>query len=84
MKRLIIIASLAILAVGCQKTEIQNEVQTPIGFSTETGKMTRAIVQNDPSNPTANVTYPSSQPFGVYAYGWQKENDGSQVTGGDE
>ena len=46
MKRLFIIASLAILAVGCQKTEIQNEVQTPIGFSTETGKMTRAIVQN--------------------------------------
>lgn len=82
MKRLIIIASLAILAVGCQKTEIQNEVQNQIGFSTETGKMTRAIVQNDPSNPTANVTYPSSQPFGVYAYGWQKENDGSQVTGG--
>lgn len=82
MKRLFIIASLAILAVGCQKTEIQNEVQNQIGFSTETGKMTRAIVQNDPSNPTANVTYPSSQPFGVYAYGWQKENDGSQVTGG--
>lgn len=64
MKRLFIIASLAILAVGCQKTEIQNEVQNQIGFSTETGKMTRAIVQDG--------TYLTSQPFGVYAYGWQK------------
>lgn len=62
MKRLIIIASLAILAVGCQKTEIQNEVQTPIGFSTEVGKQTRAIVSN---------TYDPNQPFAVYAYGHQ-------------
>ena len=62
MKRLIIIASLAMLAVGCQKTEIQNEVQTPIGFSTEVGKQTRAIVSN---------TYDPNQPFAVYAYGHQ-------------
>ena len=65
MKRLFIIASLAILAVGCQKTEIQNEVQTPIGFSTEVGKQTRAIVQG--------TEYPdesAAQPFAVYAYGW--------------
>lgn len=63
MKRLIFIASLAMLAVGCQKTEIQNEVQTPIGFSTEVGKQTRAIADA--------TTYSTSQPFAVYAYGWQ-------------
>ena len=73
---------MAVLAVGCQKTEIQNEVQNQIGFSTETGKLTRAIVQNDPNDPTANVSYPTTQPFGVFAYGWQKESDGSQVAGG--
>lgn len=63
MKRLIFIASLAMLAVGCQKTEIQNEVQTPIGFSTEVGKQTRAIVDG--------ATYGTTQPFAVYAYGHQ-------------
>lgn len=63
MKRLFIIASLAILAVGCQKTEIQNEVQTPIGFSTEVGKQTRAIVDG--------ADYGTTQPFAVYAYGHQ-------------
>ena len=65
MKRLIIIASLAILAVGCQKTEIQNEVQNQIGFSTETGKMTRAIVNN--------TQFDETQPFAVYAYGWHDQ-----------
>lgn len=63
MKRIFIVASLAILAVGCQKTEIQNEVQNQIGFSTETGKQTRAIVDE--------TTYDVNQPFGVYAYGHQ-------------
>ena len=79
MKRLFIIASLAILAVGCQKTEIQNEVQTPIGFSTETGKLTRAIVTNG-ANGIAQ--YPEEQPFGVIAYAYQlnKNNDGSFST----
>lgn len=64
MKRLIIVASLAILAVGCQKTFVQNEVQTPIGFSTEVGKQTRAIVQSDGK-------YSIEQPFAVYAYAYQ-------------
>ena len=81
MKRLFIIASLAILAVGCQKTEIQNEVQTPIGFSTETGKLTRAIADGQTTGATTGG-YLLDQPFGVYAYGWQKESDGSQVTDG--
>ena len=65
MKRLIIVASLAILAVGCQKTFVQNEVQTPIGFSTETGKLTRAIVNN--------TQFDVTQPFAVYAYGWHNQ-----------
>ena len=60
MKRLLIVASVAILAAGCQKTFVQDEVQTPIGFSTEVGKQTRAIVD----------TYVDDQPFGVFAYGY--------------
>lgn len=78
MKRLIIVASLAIAAIGCQKTEVQNVVNNEIGFNVETAKMTRAIVQNDENNPTANVTYPESQPFGVYSYATQ----GGQSLGG--
>ena len=61
MKRFYFIAAMAIMAVGCQKTEIQNEVQTPIGFSTEVGKQTRAVVA---------TTFDQTQPFGVYAYGY--------------
>ena len=78
MKRLFIIASLAILAVGCQKTEIQNEVQTPIGFSTETGKLTRAIV-ND-------TKFDATQPFAVYAYShqWIDEDDDAVKDQGEE
>ena len=63
MKRFYFIAAMAILAAGCQKTEIQNEVQTPIGFSTEVGKQTRAIVDG--------ADYGTTQPFAVYAYGHQ-------------
>ena len=63
MKRLIIVASLAILAVGCQKTFVENEVLTPIGFNTEVGKQTRALVTTG--------KYPTDQPFGVYSYGYQ-------------
>ena len=65
MKRLFFVASLAILAAACQKTEIQNEVQTPISFSTETGKQTRAIMADN---------YDQTQPFGVYAWGYDNGN----------
>lgn len=71
MKRLFFVATLAIMAAGCQKTFVQNEVQTPIGFSTEVGKQTRAIVSNQ--------NYLPAQPFAVYAYGHQKNEDGSYV-----
>lgn len=62
MKRFFILVSLvALVATGCTKTIIKNEVETPISFSTESGKLTRAIVQDD--------KYLTSQPFGVFAYG---------------
>ena len=66
MKRLLLVASIAIMAAGCQKTFVDNEVQTPIGFSTEVGKQTRAITQNSDAR-----TYPTNQPFGVYAHAYQ-------------
>ena len=72
MKRIFIVASLAIMAIGCQKTEIQNEIQNQIGFSTETGKQTRAIVDG--------TTYNENQPFGVIAYGYQMEPNATERT----
>lgn len=71
MKRLLIVATLAIMAAGCQKTFVQNEVQTPIGFSTEVGKQTRAIVDGN--------TYLTTQPFAVYAYGHQTETNSTNT-----
>ena len=77
MKRFYFIAAMAIMAAGCQKTEIQNEVQTPIGFSTEVGKQTKAIVT--PVDNETQAVHPINQPFAVYAYGYQlkKNDDGS-------
>lgn len=72
MKRLLIIASLAILAMSCEKTIVSNGVRTPIGFSTEVGKQTRAVVQDN--------AYPTDQPFAVYAYGHQDAGTGDVVT----
>lgn len=68
MKRLLIVATLAIMAAGCQKTFVQDEVQTPIGFSTEVGKQTRAIADAD-----NKATYFQSQPFGVFAHAYQND-----------
>lgn len=62
MKRYLFIAAMAILAVSCQKTEIQNEVNTLIRFSQGVNKQTKAIAQTN--------SYLNSQPFAVYAYGW--------------
>lgn len=72
MKRLLIIASLAILAMSCEKTIVSNGVRTPIGFSTEVGKQTRAVVQDN--------AYPTDQPFAVYAYGHQDLDTSEEVT----
>ena len=47
MKRFFILVSMvALVAAGCTKTIIKNEVETPISFSTESGKLTRAIVND--------------------------------------
>lgn len=67
MKRLIFVATLAIMAVGCQKTDVNNPVENPIGFSAETGKQTRAIVSGN-TYPSDASTY---QPFGVFSYGYK-------------
>lgn len=69
MKRFYFIAAMAIMAAACQKTEIQNEVLTPIGFSTEVGKQTKAIVT--PVDNDQQAAHPTNQPFAVYAYGHQ-------------
>ena len=43
MKKIFFMAiSAVLLAAGCQKTEIQNETSTPIGFDTQMGKLTKA------------------------------------------
>ena len=85
MKRFFIIASMAVLAVGCQKTEIQNEVQNQIGFSTETGKLTRAIADGQTTGATTGG-YLLDQPFAVYAYShqWIDADKDSQKDDGEE
>lgn len=65
MKRLIIVASLAILAVGCQKTFVENEVRNQIGFNTEIDKMTRTV--------NTGTTFENTD-FTVFSYGYQGEN----------
>lgn len=75
MKRFYVAAAIAasLLATGCQKTYVIDEVRTPIGFSTEVGKQTKAIVKNDGE-------YPKTQPFGVFAYGKQVVNETTTST----
>jgi hypothetical protein len=70
MKRLFVVATMAIMAVGCQKTTVENEVLTPIGFSTDVAKQTRAIVTDG--------TYDVNVPFAVYSYGYQTNADGTK------
>lgn len=74
MKRfMLFIAMVGFMATSCSKTIVNDEVETAISFSTESAKLTRAIVQNN--GQTANSgTYFQDQPFGVFAYG---SNDGA-------
>lgn len=68
MKRfMLFIAMVGFVATSCSKTIVKDEVETAISFSTESSKLTRAIVQN-------NNAYFDAQPFGVFAYG---SNDGA-------
>ena len=73
MKKILFLAvSAVLLAAGCQKTEIQNEAKTPIGFSSHMGKLTKA---NEPkaehSGLFANLF---EQNFKVWGY-FATEND---------
>lgn len=54
MKKIFIMAvSAVLLAAGCQKTEIQNEARTPIGFSSQIGKLTKALATSNPNAENA-------------------------------
>lgn len=74
MKRFYVAAAIAasLLATSCQKTYVIDEVRTPIGFSTEVGKQTKAIIKSG--------TAYNDQDFGVFAYGltddknWETNN----------
>lgn len=73
MKRFLMLASLMVfVAASCTKTNIKNEVESPISFSAESGKLTRAIVQDG--------KYLTTQPFGVFAYSHQKDDNGAVIT----
>lgn len=65
MKKILFMAcTAALLAIGCQKTEVQNEVLTPIGFDANMGKLTKAPdAAND--NPYTNLY---EQGFRVWGY----------------
>lgn len=64
MKRfMLFIAMVGFVATSCSKTIVKDEVETAISFSTESAKLTRAIVQGD--------VYYDAQPFGVVAYAHQ-------------
>jgi hypothetical protein len=74
MKRfMLFIAMVGFVATSCSKTIVKDEVETAISFSTESSKLTRAIVQNnpDPNDPSIvnRGVYFTNQPFGVFAYG---------------
>lgn len=66
MKKILLMAvSAALLAAGCQKTEIQNEVRTPIGFNTQMGKLTKAGPDAENSGLYDNLV---AQGFRVWGY----------------
>ena len=51
MKKIFFVALAAtLLAAGCQKTEIVNQVGTPIGFSTELSKLTKGAADSGEAN----------------------------------
>jgi hypothetical protein len=73
MKRfMLFIAMVGFVATSCSKTIVKDEVETAISFSAETGKLTRAIVQDR--------KYLTTQPFGVFAYSHQLNDRGEVIT----
>ena len=74
MKRILLLASMVVfIAAGCTKTTIQNEFQKTMDFSVQSGKLTRAIVQNGDG-------VDENQNFGVFAYGYQTIEEGTTPT----
>ena len=72
MKKIFILAvSAVLLAAGCQKTEIQNEARTPIGFSSQIGKLTKAVASSTPNAENAgqfdNLYQQSFKVWGYFA-----------------
>lgn len=69
MKKIFILAvSAVLLAAGCQKTEIQNEAKTPIGFSSQIGKLTKADAPNaEHSGLYANLYEQNFKVWGYFA-----------------
>lgn len=72
MKKIFILAVSAVLLVaGCQKTEIQNEARTPIGFSSQIGKLTKAVASSTPNAENAgqfdNLYQQSFKVWGYFA-----------------
>lgn len=66
MKKIFYMAvSAVILAAGCQKTEIQNEALTPIGFNAVMGKLTKGTPDALTSTSDVNL---KEQGFKVWAY----------------
>lgn len=67
MKKILFLAvSAVLLAAGCQKTEIQNEAKTPIGFSSQMGKLTKADAPNAEHSGQYRNLY--EQNFKVWGY----------------
>lgn len=81
MKKIFIVAlGAALLAAGCQKTEIINPVDGPVmSFNTEMGKITKAVGTADAE--AAGLRNLEAQDFSVWAYADQREDsDFSTVT----
>lgn len=72
MRKILFMAvSAVLLAAGCQKTEIKNEMLTPIGFNAHMGKLTKA-----PNAANTDVyTNLYEQGFQVWSYFAGPEND---------
>lgn len=64
---MLFIAMAGFVATSCSKTIVKDEVETAISFSAESGKLTRAIVQDG--------NYLTTQPFGVFAYSHQLDDN---------
>lgn len=73
MKKILFMAVSAVLLVaGCQKTEIQNESLTPIGFGTHMGKLTKVGPDAENDTPKGNLI---EQRFHVWGFFAGKLND---------